>query len=66
MTKSAKKVNYRLLLSALFELAGVAALVWGAFLIAPFLGFIVGGLGLILIGLAVDPPAARAKKREER
>lgn len=47
--------------SALFDLAGLAAIVWGCSLIAPFLGFIVGGLGLILLGLVVDPPARKPK-----
>ena len=46
----------RPVVSALFDLAGLAAIVWGCSLIAPFLGFIVGGLGLILLGLAIDPP----------
>lgn len=53
----------RNVISALLELAGLAGIVWGAALIAPFLGFVVGGIGLILLGLAVDPPAHRQNSR---
>jgi hypothetical protein len=47
--------------SALFDLAGLAAIVWGFYLIFPCLGFIVGGLGLILLGMVIDPPAGKPK-----
>lgn len=43
--------------SAGAELAGVGLIVAGFWLIAPWLGLIVGGIALILVGLAVDPPA---------
>ena len=48
--------NVRLTVSSLVELAGIAAIVWGCYLIAPFLAFIVGGLALLLIGRGIDPP----------
>jgi ABC-type phosphate transport system permease subunit len=52
----AKKFNIRAILSLLLELAGLVAIVYGFWLIFPFLGFIVGGIAAILVGLAVDPP----------
>jgi len=51
----------RPLVSAFFDLAGLAAIVWGFYLIFPCLGFIVGGLGLILLGMVIDPPAGKPK-----
>lgn len=44
------------ILSLLLELAGVVGIVYGLFLLSPVVGFVGGGLGLILIGLALDPP----------
>lgn len=52
------------ILSLLLELAGLGAIVYGLFLIAPVAGFIGGGLGLILIGLALDPPQRAPRKIE--
>lgn len=49
----------RLALSGAVEIAGVAAIVWGFAQIAPWLGWIVGGLSLILMGLVIDPPKRR-------
>lgn len=43
-------------LSVTAELAGIAAIVLGCWVIAPWLGLIVGGLLMILIGVALDPP----------
>lgn len=51
-----RSIDVRFILSAIVELAGVAALVWGCSLIVPFLGFIVGGIMLFILGLAIDPP----------
>lgn len=51
-----KRFDLRLIISMVLELLGVAGIVWGCALIAPFLGFIVGGIGLVLVGLSVDPP----------
>lgn len=42
--------------SACVELVGVAAIVWGFAQIVPWLGWIVGGIALVLVGLALDPP----------
>lgn len=55
----------RLVISGVLELLGLAAIVWGCSLIAPFLGFIIGGVGLMFIGLAVDPPAKRQREEFE-
>lgn len=46
----------RLVLSGLAELLGIAGIVWGFAQIAPWLGWIVGGIALVLVGLAIDPP----------
>ena len=61
MTESPRRIDVRFILSTFLELAGVVAITWGCALIAPFLGFIVGGVVLILFGLAVDPPVRRPK-----
>jgi ABC-type phosphate transport system permease subunit len=55
----AKRFNIRAILSLLLELAGLVAIVYGFWLIFPFLGFIIGGVSAILIGLAIDPPIRR-------
>lgn len=55
----AKKFNIWSILSTILELLGLAAIVYGFFLINPFLGFIVGGFAAILLGLAIDPPINR-------
>lgn len=49
-------INIRLTISGVLELLGIAAIIWGFYLIAPFLGFIIGGIGLLIIGRAIDPP----------
>ncbi len=46
----------RLALSGAAELLGIGAIVWGFAQIAPWLGWIVGGIALVLVGLAIDPP----------
>jgi len=51
----------RPLISAGFELAGVAALVAGFWVLAPWLGLVIGGLALVLVGLAIDPPSRNPK-----
>ena len=40
-------------MSTVLQVAGVAAITLGAFLLAPVLGLVVGGAFLVLIGLAV-------------
>lgn len=46
-------------------MAGIAGIVYGFWLILPLLAFIVGGSALIVLGLAIDPPA-RAKAEESQ
>jgi hypothetical protein len=60
-----KPRNFLPFISLLFDLAGIAAIVWGFYLFLPALGFIVAGLGLILLGLAVDPPKRKPQQLEE-
>lgn len=49
----------RLVLSGAVEFAGVAAIVWGFGQLAPWLGWVVGGVALVVTGLAIDPPRGR-------
>lgn len=48
--------------SMIVELLGISAVVWGFAQIAPWLGWIFGGLALVLIGLAIDPPSRGADR----
>lgn len=54
-----KKFNIGPILSLLLELAGLAAIVFGCYLLSPVLGFIIGGIATIIVGLAIDPPNRR-------
>jgi hypothetical protein len=47
----------KLVVATILEVAGILALSAGFFLLAPWLGVVVGGLCLVLLGIAVDPPA---------
>lgn len=58
------KRDFTPLLSILFELAGFSALIWGFYLIFPCLGFIVGGLAALYIGVGIDPPVRKRRKEE--
>ena len=51
----------RLIVSGLIELLGLGAIVWGVYLFSIPIAFIIAGIGLMLIGLAVDPPKPRIK-----
>lgn len=50
-------------IASLLELIGIAVMAFGLWLLAPWLGVAVGGLGLLLAGLSIDPPV-RAKPNE--
>ena len=41
-------------MSAVLQVCGIAALVVGCWLIVPWLAWIVGGLSLVLIGVALE------------
>lgn len=57
MTKTQQTLAFlRKTVSTLLELLGVAALVFGAWLINPIAGVLVAGPLLILVGVALDPP----------
>ncbi|MBB3752599.1 hypothetical protein FHT44_005111 [Mycolicibacterium sp. BK634] len=45
-------------LATIVELLGFAAIVYGCFLIAPFVGAIVAGIALLILARAIDPPSA--------
>lgn len=53
-----------LALSAVLELLGIAAIVAGFALISPIAGLFAGGVGLIILGLIVDPPKRPQKPRK--
>jgi len=42
--------------SAVLELLGVACVAFGLWLLAPWIGVVALGVGLLIVGLAVDPP----------
>jgi|GEM_PF-3762517 len=44
------------LASTLLELAGIAAVAVGLWMLAPWIGVTVAGLGLVAVGVALDPP----------
>ena len=48
--------------STTVELLGIAAIIWGFAQITPWLGWIVGGLALVLVGFAIDPPSRDADR----
>lgn len=52
------------ILSLLLELLGIAAIAWGFLLLAPFAGAIAAGVGLVLVGVALDPPSRNNQKSE--
>lgn len=54
----------RAVLSAITELLGVAAIFAGFWWIAPWLGLIVGGIAMIIIGVAIDPPPKRPTREQ--
>ena len=47
-------------LSTVLELTGLVLVAGGVFLLAPWLGVTVGGVGLVALGLALDPPRRRS------
>ncbi|QBP29667.1 hypothetical protein SEA_TYPHA_10 [Mycobacterium phage Typha] len=55
-------MNHRGIASAAIQLAGVVAIMAGCWVLAPWLGLVVGGLLLVVVGLAIDPPARKAKQ----
>lgn len=44
----------RTTISSLLELAGLAAVAVGLWMLAPWLGVTVAGVGLVVVGLALD------------
>ena len=52
----------RPILSGLLELAGFSAITYGCFLLTPVLGWIVAGLFLVLVSIAIDPPQRKPKE----
>ncbi len=48
------------MVSAVVELCGIAGIIWGFAWIAPWLGLIIGGLALVFVGVAIDPPTRRS------
>jgi hypothetical protein len=46
----------KLIVAAFLEIAGICGVAAGLWMLAPWLGVAAGGVGLVLCGLAVDPP----------
>lgn len=51
----------RQIASAALQLVGVAAITVGCWELAPWLGLMVGGLLVTLVGVALDPPKRQPK-----
>lgn len=47
------------LFASVLQIAGIAAVSYGAWTLAEWAGYIVGGVGLFAIGYVLDLPAAR-------
>lgn len=56
MNQPSRKLDIRLILSGILELLGIVGISFGAGLIYLPAGVIVGSIGLIVFGLAIDPP----------
>lgn len=52
-------------LSTTFELLGMAGLSVAGFFYAVWLGVTIGSLGLIIVGVAIDPPVWRFRVRDD-
>lgn len=52
------------ILSVAVEVTGIGAIIWGCALIAPFLGFIIGGILLVLLGFVINPVAIRTERED--
>lgn len=46
----------RFLVASALEVAGIALVATGLWMLAPWLGVTVAGAGLVAVGMAVDPP----------
>lgn len=46
----------RIWVATAFEVGGILVMAWGLHLLAVWLGIAVAGLGLTLVGVAMDPP----------
>lgn len=55
----------RLIASAIAEIAGLVAIVTGLALFSPVMGWMGAGIALMVIGLAIDPPARGVKSRRD-
>lgn len=47
----------RSVVSSILELAGLTLVAVAGFLLAPWVGAFLAGVGLVVVGLALDPPA---------
>ena len=57
---SRRFVLVRLVLSGFLEILGLTAVAVGLWMLAPWLGVTALGVGLLVLGLAVDPPRWRS------
>lgn len=54
------------LVSAVLQVVGVALFIYGAFLLAPFAGFLVCGLAAFLIGWSLEGRVSNAAEAPDR
>lgn len=54
----------RAVLGTAFELAGLGLASWGLYQLAAWIGITFAGIGLIIIGVAIDPPPLRPGREE--
>lgn len=50
----------RTIFATVAELAGIASIIVGLWLVTPVLGLVAAGAGLIAVGIALDPPRPRS------
>lgn len=43
-------------MASILQIAGIGGTATGLYMLAPWLGVVVGGVGLVALGFAIDPP----------
>lgn len=56
-----REIPIRTIVSGFLEIVAISLFVLGSWMISPILAAFVGGIGLILVALAIDPPAKKPK-----
>lgn len=61
MIKLLRQLDYRLVVSGIVELLGVAAMCYGAYLVTPYLGYVAGGAALVWLARSSTPRESRGR-----